>query len=66
VILNPAVHRQVLEDVLAFAQMEGFGLGGLIRSPLTGPKGNVEFLTWLRSGEVRGDLNELIARVLEG
>ena len=30
-----------------FAHAEGFGLRGLIRSPLLGPKGNVEFLAWL-------------------
>jgi len=47
VILDPAIHRSVLEDVLAFAQNEGFGLRGLIRSPLLGPKGNAEFLAWL-------------------
>ena len=47
VIRDPAIHRQVLLDVLAFAQNEGFGLCGLIRSPLLGPKGNVEFLVWL-------------------
>ena len=47
VIRDPEIHRQVLLDVLAFAQKQGFGLRGLIRSPLLGPKGNVEFLAWL-------------------
>ena len=47
VIRDPAIHKQVLTDVLAFAHAEGFGLRGLIRSPLLGPKGNVEFLAWL-------------------
>ena len=46
VIRDPAVHREVLLDVLAFAQSMGFGLHGLIRSPLLGPKGNAEFLAW--------------------
>jgi len=50
VIRDPEIHRQVLLDVLAFAQREGFGLKGLIRSPITGPKGNVEFLAWLVPG----------------
>ena len=47
VIRDPAIHRQVLTEVLAFAHAEGFGLRGLIRSPLLGPKGNTEFLAWL-------------------
>ncbi|MEK6256461.1 MAG: TlyA family RNA methyltransferase [Chloroflexota bacterium] len=44
VIRDPEVHRQVLEDVLGFAEEQGFGVRGLTRSPLVGPKGNVEFL----------------------
>ena len=50
VIRDPAVHRQVLEDVLSYAQAQGWRLHGLIRSPLLGPKGNVEFLAWLSAG----------------
>ena len=47
VIRDVAIHRQVLLDVLTFAQGEGFSVRGLIRSPLLGPKGNAEFLAWL-------------------
>jgi 23S rRNA (cytidine1920-2'-O)/16S rRNA (cytidine1409-2'-O)-methyltransferase len=48
VIRDPEIHRQVLQDLLAFAQGLGLQAGGLIRSPLRGPKGNIEFLAWLR------------------
>ncbi len=51
VIRDPFIHRQVLLSVLTFAQSQGFGVRGLIRSPLLGPKGNVEFLAWLAPGE---------------
>ncbi len=47
VIRAEEIHRQVLEDVLGFAQAEGLGIRGLLKSPLVGPKGNVEFLVWL-------------------
>lgn len=47
VIRDPEIHKQVLLDVLNFAQNEGFGIRGLIKSPLLGPKGNVEFLAWM-------------------
>jgi 23S rRNA (cytidine1920-2'-O)/16S rRNA (cytidine1409-2'-O)-methyltransferase len=50
VIRKPEIHRQVLEDILAFAQGEGFGVKGLLRSPIQGPKGNIEFLAWLGVG----------------
>jgi len=47
VVRDPAVHRQVLEDVLAFSETTGFANLGLIPSPLRGPSGNIEFLLWL-------------------
>jgi 23S rRNA (cytidine1920-2'-O)/16S rRNA (cytidine1409-2'-O)-methyltransferase len=50
VIRDADIHRQVLVDVLTFAQDEGLRVRGLLRSPLLGPKGNVEFLTWLAPG----------------
>ena len=50
VIREPEIHRQVLDDILTFAQKEGFGVKGLVRSPIQGPKGNVEFLVWLGIG----------------
>lgn len=48
VIRDAAIHHKVLEQVLQFAVNEGYEIAGLIRSPLLGPKGNVEFLTRLR------------------
>jgi len=51
VVRDPQVHQEVLLDVLAAAQASGYGLQGLIRSPLLGPKGNTEFLAWMVYGE---------------
>jgi 23S rRNA (cytidine1920-2'-O)/16S rRNA (cytidine1409-2'-O)-methyltransferase len=62
VIRDPEIHKQVLTDVLTFAQNEGFGIQGLIKSPLLGPKGNTEFLVWLNtSGTQDASLQEMIA-----
>jgi len=47
VIRDPAVHQKVLNDVLTFSQEMGYILRGLVRSPIIGPKGNIEFLVWL-------------------
>jgi 23S rRNA (cytidine1920-2'-O)/16S rRNA (cytidine1409-2'-O)-methyltransferase len=61
VIRDPDAHRQVLMDVLAFALQQDYAVRGLIRSPLTGPKGNVEFLAWLEyGGETTASLKELV------
>ncbi|NJN16303.1 MAG: TlyA family RNA methyltransferase [Oscillochloris sp.] len=49
VVRDPAVHRAVLRDLLAFALDRGWPPRGLVRSPITGPAGNVEFLAWLQA-----------------
>jgi 23S rRNA (cytidine1920-2'-O)/16S rRNA (cytidine1409-2'-O)-methyltransferase len=65
VIRDPAVHKAVLMDVLTFAQSQGFAVRGLIRSPVLGPKGNVEFLAWLGMGsESAGDVAGWVESVL--
>jgi 23S rRNA (cytidine1920-2'-O)/16S rRNA (cytidine1409-2'-O)-methyltransferase len=63
VVRDPAIHRQVLHTVLRAAQDVGYAVRGLIRSPLKGPAGNVEFLAWLSVGtDVHApDLEALIA-----
>ena len=48
VIRDPLIHRRILEQVLSFAVTENFEIAGLIQSPLTGPKGNIEFLVYLK------------------
>jgi len=64
VIRDPEIHRAVLLDVLAFAQETGFAMRGLARSPVIGPKGNVEFLAWMGFGESNSNLDPLVERVL--
>ncbi len=44
VIRDEHVREEVVEDILAFAHHEGFTSKGVQESPLTGPKGNREFL----------------------
>jgi 23S rRNA (cytidine1920-2'-O)/16S rRNA (cytidine1409-2'-O)-methyltransferase len=65
VIRDPAVHRQVLTEILSFAQKESYGVCGLIRSPLLGPKGNVEFLAWLSLNIIGSELSALIDPLFE-
>ena len=47
VVRDPEVHRQVLEDFLAYSREAGFGLKGLDYSPIRGPEGNIEYLAWI-------------------
>lgn len=64
VIRDPEIHKQVLLNVLGFARNEGFAIRGLIKSPLLGPKGNAEFLVWLRQQETDTDMLALVEDVL--
>ncbi|GIV97108.1 MAG: TlyA family rRNA (cytidine-2'-O)-methyltransferase [Herpetosiphonaceae bacterium] len=48
IVRDPRVHREVLRDVLSFAKERGMRPAGLVRSPIQGAEGNIEFLAWLR------------------
>ncbi|MFN2291853.1 MAG: TlyA family RNA methyltransferase [Anaerolineae bacterium] len=50
VVRDPAVHRQVLTAITGWSDSQGLSLQGLIRSPITGAAGNVEFLAHWASG----------------
>ena len=50
VVRDNQVHARVLQEVLTFARGQGFAVRGLIKSPLKGPAGNIEFLAWLGWG----------------
>jgi 23S rRNA (cytidine1920-2'-O)/16S rRNA (cytidine1409-2'-O)-methyltransferase len=64
VIRDPEVHKAVLMDLLTFARGRGFNVRGLIRSPLLGPKGNIEFLAWMGMGEIYLGIENLIEKVV--
>jgi len=64
VIRDAAVHKRVLEEILEFSLQEGYEIKGLILSPLTGPKGNIEFLVYLKyPAEVKGSANSWVERM---
>jgi 23S rRNA (cytidine1920-2'-O)/16S rRNA (cytidine1409-2'-O)-methyltransferase len=46
VVRDSAVHQRVCDDVSAWLESVGWRVAGLTESPITGPKGNVEFLVW--------------------
>ena len=47
VVRDPDVHREVIASVRAFGEKTlGLVWRDMVRSPLKGPKGNIEFLAW--------------------
>ena len=69
VVREPALHRSAIENALGEAVKLDLAPAGLIRSPITGPAGNVEFLALLRLGgggpdaaEVEQWINDAVGR----
>jgi 23S rRNA (cytidine1920-2'-O)/16S rRNA (cytidine1409-2'-O)-methyltransferase len=61
VVRDKAVHRAVLQDLSSWAAARDMGLMGLIRSPITGPAGNAEFLAhWVPDLKAIDDRSVLI------
>ena len=51
VVKDPAIHFDVIRRILQFAQETGFFIMDLTFSPVKGPEGNIEYLTWLKKFE---------------
>lgn len=65
IVRDAAVRRAVLEDLLGWANEQGWSVNGLIQSPIQGTDGNIEYLAWLRSTQQEGsDIAILIDSVL--
>lgn len=66
IVRDPQVRRDVLTDLLGWALAKGWHTAGLMRSPIQGTDGNVEYLAWLRRGDGQpNDLSLLIESALD-
>jgi 23S rRNA (cytidine1920-2'-O)/16S rRNA (cytidine1409-2'-O)-methyltransferase len=50
VVRDPALHERVCGEVHDWLEAEGWSVAGIVRSPITGPRGNIEFLVSARRG----------------
>jgi 23S rRNA (cytidine1920-2'-O)/16S rRNA (cytidine1409-2'-O)-methyltransferase len=60
VVRDPAVHREVLERIVAAAGELGLGARDVIPSPILGPEGNREFLVHFQRGPGCADIGDRI------
>ncbi|MDD6040821.1 MAG: TlyA family rRNA (cytidine-2'-O)-methyltransferase, partial [Clostridia bacterium] len=64
VVRDPAVHRQVIEEIASFVPSFGYTMAQVDFSPITGPEGNIEYITELLPQEIaRQSVDE--ARIAE-
>ena len=48
VVRDSTLHQEVIEDLTEFFRQSGFACEGIIESPILGPKGNKEFIAYLK------------------
>ena len=48
IVRDPAVHKEVIENVIGYGEENGLYSWGLTYSPVTGTKGNIEFLLFMK------------------
>lgn len=58
VVRDPAVHREVIEKIIDFADLVGFYVRNLDFSPIKGPEGNIEYLVYLEKDAMRNPIVE--------
>lgn len=63
IVRDPEVHRQVIEKVIAYGEENGLFAHGLTFSPVTGTKGNIEYLLFMKKQKCnnRIDVENIVA-----
>lgn len=62
VVLNKAIHKEVINNlILAFKEID-FGACGLTFSPITGGNGNIEYLLYLKKNSLKSEFD--IAKIV--
>lgn len=54
VVRDPAIHRQVIQNIADFVPQIGYRMAQLDFSPITGPEGNIEYITELLPADGEG------------
>lgn len=53
VIRDCSVHARICEEIMRFASNSGYAVKDLSYSPITGPKGNIEFLLYMQKSSTK-------------
>lgn len=63
IVRDPDVHREVIEKVMGYGRENGLFVHGLTYSPVTGTKGNIEYLMYMKKTpcECEPDISSTVA-----
>ena len=64
IVRDRNTHRSVLRAAVDYGKENGLGLAGLTHSPITGTKGNIEFLLLLKAGVEDMDASEAMIETI--
>lgn len=59
IVRDRRIHFRVLRDVLKFAEETGFGIRGVVPSPIRGGDGNIEYLMYVSKCAESGDFSDI-------
>lgn len=63
VVRDMNIHRQVIEDIAAFAINTGYCFKGVTYSPIKGPEGNIEYFCYLSAIGSNVDFEEILTLI---
>ena len=58
IVRDPKVHCQVIENVITYGRENGLYSHGLTWSPVTGAKGNIEYLLYMKKQPPQEEISE--------
>jgi 23S rRNA (cytidine1920-2'-O)/16S rRNA (cytidine1409-2'-O)-methyltransferase len=65
VVREKETHIEVIEKVILYAGSIGFKILNLSYSPIKGPEGNIEYLLYIKNGELVNSPEELSVNIIE-
>lgn len=66
VVRDKEVHKEVVRNIVDFALKTNLEIKGLTFSPIKGPKGNIEYLIYMKNGNNSNEFNyEIIDQVID-
>lgn len=62
IVRDPQVHREVIANVIEYGKENGLHAHGLTYSPVTGTKGNIEYLLYMKKAAAPGavDIDDIV------
>jgi len=64
VVKDPSVHTDVIWNIRKYGETNGLGMIGLSFSPIKGPSGNIEYLSYFLSGADTAITDEIILKTV--